>query len=62
VRITLSSDLKTEIVSSKVNELNVNKLNDQGEYEKDYPVTTQFSTTWNPEKQCFVTKPMDLFL
>jgi len=61
-RVTLGKDLCTEIISSKANELNVTRLNENGEYEDDVPVTTQFLTKWNPEKKTFVTVPMDLFL
>jgi adenylyl cyclase-associated protein len=62
IKVTLSKDLSTEIVSSKVTELNVTKLNAEGEYEKDFPVTEQFVTKFDKEKGAFVTKPMDLFL
>jgi len=62
IKVTLSKDLNTEIISSKVSELNVTRLNDAGEYEKDFPVTEQFSTKWDAEKGTFVTTPMNLFL
>jgi len=62
IKVTLSTDLTTSIVSSKVTELNVTRLNSEGEYEKDFPVTEQFETKFDPEKNTFVTKPMNLFL
>jgi len=62
VRLTLPKGLETNVVSSKVTGLNINYLNEQGEYENDFPVTDQFITAWDPKAKKFVTKPMDLFL
>jgi len=62
IRITLSKTLGTEIISTKVTELNINYLNEAGEYEKDYPVTEQFVTKFDVEKNKFVTKPCEIFI
>jgi adenylyl cyclase-associated protein len=63
VKVYLAKNLETDIVSSMVSELNISYLlDDDDNYAKDYPVTEQFLTRFDPKLNRFVTKPQDIFM
>jgi adenylyl cyclase-associated protein len=62
VKVYLAKNLETDIVSSKVTELNVSYLQEDDDFAKEFPVTEQFITKWDSKAKKFVTKPLDIFM
>ena len=51
-----------DVVSSKVSELHVSYADANGNEAKDYSVSEQLITKWNPQKKKFETNVYDKFL
>lgn len=51
-----------DIVSSKANELNIAYENSNGDESKDYLISDQLITKWNPKSKKFETSVYDKFL
>mmetsp|Transcript_27028 Transcript_27028/g.23931 ORF Transcript_27028/g.23931 Transcript_27028/m.23931 type:complete len:107 (-) Transcript_27028:207-527(-) len=62
VKVYLGKRLETDIVSSKVTELNISYLQEDGEFAKETPVTEQFVTRWSDKQGKFVTEPLEMFM
>jgi len=62
VKLYLATNVETDIVSTKVTELNVSYIEKDDEYAKETPITEQFITRWDPKVKRFVTKPLELFM